>query len=94
MIQNIIFGNGGTFCPCLPFSDHFDKGTASRFLARMFIFVLVPINLNMSKVQRKNIFDHSSIDCGDCFGFVRQGSAPDEELHPLAGPTDDAEPRG
>ena len=26
-MQNIIFGTGGTFCPGLPFSDHFDKGT-------------------------------------------------------------------
>ena len=30
--------------------------------------------------------------CGDRFGLVRQGSAPDEELHPLAGATDDAKP--
>ena len=27
MIQNIIFVSCGTFCPGLPFSDHFDKGT-------------------------------------------------------------------
>ena len=27
MIQNIIFGNGGTFCSELLFSDHFDKST-------------------------------------------------------------------
>ena len=40
MIQNIIFGNDGAFCPGLPFSNHFDKGTPSRFLTEMFIFVL------------------------------------------------------
>ena len=62
MIQNIILVNGGTFCPGLPFLDHFDKGTPSRFLAKMFIFVLVPRNLIliMSKVQWKIIFDQSS----------------------------------
>ena len=60
MIQNIIFGNCGTFCPGLPFSDHFDKDTPSRFLAKMSIFVLVPRKLIMSKVQREIIFDHSS----------------------------------
>ena len=60
MIQNIIFGDGGTFCPGLPFSDHFDKGTCSRFLGKMFSFVLVPRNLIMSKVQQKIIFAHSS----------------------------------
>ena len=32
--------------------------------------------------------------CGDRFGFVRQGWAPEEELHPLAGATDDAQPWG
>ena len=31
-----------------------------RFLAKMFIFVLVPRTLIMSRVQRKIIFDHSS----------------------------------
>ena len=36
MIQNIIFANGGTFCPGLPFSDHFDKGTPSRFVYLFF----------------------------------------------------------
>ena len=60
MIQNIILGNGGTFYPGLPFSDHFDKGTSYRFLAKMFIFVLVPRSLIMSKVQREIIFGHSS----------------------------------
>ena len=33
MIQNIIFGNGGTFFPGLPFLDNFDKGTPFRFFA-------------------------------------------------------------
>ena len=51
MIQNIIFGNGGTFYLGLPFSNTFDKGTPSRYFAKMFIFVLVPINLIMSGVQ-------------------------------------------
>ena len=37
-----------------------NKGTPSRFLTKMVIFVLVPINLIMSKIQRKIIFDHSS----------------------------------
>ena len=60
MIQNIIFGNCGTFCHGLPFSDHFDKGTPSRFLAKMSIFDSVPRNLIMSKVQREIIFAHSS----------------------------------
>ena len=54
MIQNIIFVNGGTFCPGLPFFDHFDKGTPSRFLAKMFIFVLVPRNLIMSNYEKPN----------------------------------------
>ena len=36
------------------------KVSPSRFLAKIFIFVLVPGNLIMSKVQRKIIFDHSS----------------------------------
>ena len=60
MIQNIMFVDGGTFCAGLPFSDHFAKGTPSRFSAKMFIFVLVQRNLIMSKMQRKIIFDHSS----------------------------------
>ena len=60
MIQNIIFGDGGTFCPGLPFSDHFDKGTCSIFLGKMFIFVVVTEILIMSKAQQKIIFDHSS----------------------------------
>ena len=44
----------------LPVSDHFDKGTPLFFFVKMFIFVLVPRNLIMSKVQREIIFDHSS----------------------------------
>ena len=44
--------------------DHFwiilIKVPPSRFLAKMFIFVLVPWNLIMSNVQQKNIFYHSS----------------------------------
>ena len=58
MLQNIIFVNGGTYCPGLPFSDHFVR--PSRFLVKMFIFVLVPRNLIMSEVQRKINFAHSS----------------------------------
>ena len=37
MTQYNIFGNGGTFCPGLPFSDHFDKGITLW----MFIFFSV-----------------------------------------------------
>ena len=55
MIQNIIFGNGGIFYPALPFLGYFDKGTPSRFFAKMFIFVLVPINLIMSGVRPDSI---------------------------------------
>ena len=55
MIPNIIFGNGGTFHPGLPFSDNFDKGSHSRFFAEMFIFVLVPRNLIMSGFRRDSI---------------------------------------
>ena len=40
MIQNMIFGNGGTFYPGSPSSDDFDKGTPSVFFAKLFIFVL------------------------------------------------------
>ena len=45
MIQNIIFGNGGTFYPVYPFRIILTKVLPSRFVAEMFIFVLVPINL-------------------------------------------------
>ena len=34
MIQDIIFGNGGTFHPGLPYLDNFDKGTPSGFFLR------------------------------------------------------------
>ena len=33
MIQIKKFGNGGTFCPSLPYSNNFDKGIPSRFFA-------------------------------------------------------------
>ena len=46
--RRIIFGNGGTFYPGLPF-------TPSRFFANKFIFVLVPKNLIMSGVRRDSI---------------------------------------
>ena len=52
MIQDIIFGNGGTFYSGLPYLDNFDKGTPSGFFSKMFIFVLVPRNLIMSGVRR------------------------------------------
>ena len=55
MIRNIIFGNGGTFYPGLPFSDNFGKATPSRVFAKMFIFVLVPRNLIMSGVRPDSI---------------------------------------
>ena len=55
MIQYIIFGNGGTFYPGLPFSDNLDKGTPSRCFAKMFIFVLVLRNIIMSGVRPDSI---------------------------------------
>ena len=48
------------FAPVHQFRIFLIKVPPSRFLAKMFIFVLVPRNLIMSKVQRKIIFDHSS----------------------------------
>ena len=48
------------FAPVYHFLIILIKVPPSRFLAKMFIFVLVPRNLIMSKVQRKIIFDHSS----------------------------------
>ena len=52
MIQNNILGNGGTFAPVYHFRIIMIKVPPSRFLAKIFIFVLVPRNLIMSKVQR------------------------------------------
>ena len=51
MIRNLIFGNGGTFYPCLPFSDNFDIDTPLEII----IFVLVPRNLIMSGVLPDSI---------------------------------------
>ena len=59
MIQNIIFDNDN-FAPLHHFRIILTKVPPCRFLAKMFIFVLVPGNLIMSKAQRKSIFDHSS----------------------------------
>ena len=66
MTQNIIFGNGETFCPGLPFSDHFDKGTPSRFSVEMFVFVSIPRNIIMSKI----IFGHSSYRLFVCLSIA------------------------
>ena len=51
MMQNIISVNGGTFRAGLLFSDNFDKDTTSRFVAKMFIFVLVLGNLILWNLQ-------------------------------------------
>ena len=48
------------FAPVYHFLIILIKCTPSRFLAKKIIFVFVPRNLIMSKVQRKIIFDHSS----------------------------------
>ena len=61
MIQSISFVvMEEHFAPVSNFRIIMTKVPHLNFLAKMFIFVLASINLIMSKVRRKIIFDYSS----------------------------------
>ena len=59
MIQNIISGTDGTFCPSLPVSDNFAKVHPVDF-AKVYISVLIPVYLIVSGVQDKDILFYAS----------------------------------